>query len=498
MRTWVFTVTGALAGALFALSLAAAPAAAQTTIRVSVGPGGVQQNHSSGFYPTVSADGRYVAFWSDADNLVPGDTNSNSDAFVRDTLAGTTVMVSVATNGAQGDGQSSYPSISADGRYVTFDSGASNLVSGDSNGLRDVFARDTVAGTTKRVSVATDGTQANKSSTFGSISADGQYVTFYSEATNLVPGDTNGKGDNFVRDTKAGGATRRISIGTSGIQGNDISGLGKSAISADGRYVAFWSRATTLVPGDTNGKDDIFVRDTVANTTTRVSLASDGAQGNGFAGSPSLSADGRYVAFGSEASNLVPDDTNEQGDIFVRDTLAGSISRVSLATSGEQANGPNSLPSISADGRYVAFTSYGSNSVSGDTNDVADVFVRDTVGNTTTRVSVATDGTQGNGFSDLGLAISADGRYVVFGSEASTLVPNDTNGQDIFMHGPLFALPAEFTFLDAATALRIAGGFSQPSPDEAARLNVEPASSGVTLFDALGIARKVAGLDANA
>jgi Tol biopolymer transport system component len=339
---------------------------------VSVASDGTQGNSHSGS-PSISADGRYVAFASYASNLVPGDTNGVMDVFVHDRLTGQTTRVSVASDGTQGNGESRYPSISADGRYVAFMSYASNLVPGDTNGKADVFVHDRLTGQTTRVSVASDGTQGNGDSWgWPSISADGRYVAFESSASNLVPGDTNGRADIFVHD-RLTGQTTRVSVASDGTQGNNSSVW--PSISADGRYVAFMSYASNLVPGDTNGALDIFVHDRLTGQTTRVSVASDGTQGNGYSWDSSISADGRYVAFESWASNLVPGDTNGKQDIFVHDRLTGQTTRVSVASDGTEGNNNSGWPSISADGRYVAFHSDASNLVPGDTNGRADVFV---------------------------------------------------------------------------------------------------------------------------
>jgi Tol biopolymer transport system component len=399
------------------------------TTRVSVASDGAQGNSGS-WCPSISADGRYVAFQSYASNLVPGDTNGVLDVFVHDRLTGQTTRVSVASDGTQGNGDSGCPSISADGRYVAFASLASNLVPGDTNGTWDVFVHDRLTGQTTRVSVASDGAQGNSGSWCPSISADGRYVAFQSYASNLVPGDTNGVLDVFVHD-RLTGQTTRVSVASDGAQGNGDSEC--PSISADGRYVAFQSYASNLVPGDTNLVRDIFVHDRLTGQTTRVSVASDGTQGNDHSRFPSISADGRYVAFASLASNLVPGDTNGKQDIFVHDRLTGQTTRVSVASGGAQGNGDSEFPSISADGRYVAFQSYASNLVPGDTNLVPDIFVHDRLTGQTTRVSVASDGTQGDSYS-FGSSISADGRYVAFASYASNLVPGDANGDiDVFI-----------------------------------------------------------------
>jgi len=358
-------------------------------------------------------------------------TTAATTTIVNDDVAPAIRRVSVATDGTQGNTYSDSPSISADGRYVAFYSDASNLVSGDTNDTRDIFVKDLQTGTTQRISVASDGTQGNNSSLYPSISADGRYVAFESEATNLVSGDTNDTGDIFVKDLQTG-TTSRISVASDGTQGNNSSLY--PSISADGHYVAFWSGASNLVSGDTNDTGDIFVKDLQTGTTQRISVASDGTQGNNSSLYPSISADGRYVAFDSSASNLVSGDTNNSTDIFVKDLQTGTTSRISVASDGTQGNNSSLYPSISADGRYVAFESSASNLVSGDTNVVPDIFVKDLQTGTIKRISVASDGTQGNNYSG-GPSISADGGYVAFYSLASNLVSGDTNNStDIFVY----------------------------------------------------------------
>jgi Tol biopolymer transport system component len=419
----------ALAASIVLLLAAPGLAAGGSTTRVSVSSRERQGNDIS-VQSSISADGRYVAFISYASNLVAGDTNGTWDVFVRDTAKGKTIRVSVSSAGAEANDESFLPSISADGRYVAFHSFASNLVAGDTNALPDVFVRDILKGRTTRVSVSSRERQGNGASYDPSISADGRYVAFHSEASNLVPGDTNGRGDIFVRDILEG-RTILVSVSSGELEGNGVSSA--PSISADGRYVAFQSEASNLVAGDTNALPDVFVRDILKGRTTRVSVSSGELEGNGASSAPSVSADGRYVAFHSEASNLVPGDTNGWGDIFVRDTAKGRTIRVSLSSAGGQANSDSFLPSISADGRYVAFGSYASTLVAGDTNGWGDIFVRDTAKGRTIRVSLSSEGGQGNLGSDWA-SISADGRYVAFSSEASNLVAGDTNGWgDIFV-----------------------------------------------------------------
>jgi Tol biopolymer transport system component len=443
---WCGRRVGVLVVGVVALwaSAVAAPAGA-VTVRVSVSSAGVQGNDVS-FSAAVSADGRYVAFSSAAGNLVAGDTNGVVDVFVRDLGTGTTRRVSVSSAGVQGNGGSGvgFPGvvISADGRYVAFVSTASNLVAGDTNGVEDIFVRDVVAGTTRRVSVASGGAQATcgqvTCSEAPAISADGRFVAFFSFASNLVAGDTNGAPDVFVRNLAAG-TTGRVSVSSGrGVQGNGASEYG-TAISADGRFVAFGSSASNLVVGDTNRQADVFVRDRAMARTGRVSVASGrGVQGNGDSSLPAISADGRFVVFSSSASNLVVGDTNRSSDVFVRDRAKATTRRVSLSSAGVQGNGNSGFNvAISADGRFVTFDSHASNLVAGDTNLYTDIFLRDRTTGITQRVSVSSTGLQAGGPSG-DPAISADGHYIAFGSNAGNLVASDTNSvADVFVRGPL-------------------------------------------------------------
>jgi Tol biopolymer transport system component len=430
-------LVGGLAAPLVLLALLSAPANAYPrpgiTERVSVASDGAEANSGS-LDSAISAEGRHIAFWSEASNLVPGDTNGVYDVFVRDRATGRTTRVSVASDGAEGSGNSYDPAISADGRHVAFLSQSSNLVPGDTNGVQDVFVHDREDGITERVSVASDGAEGDRISALCAISADGRYVTFHSTATNLVPGDTNAAHDVFVHDRETG-ITERVSVSSDGAEGNGISLA--PAISADGRYVAFYSAAFNLVSGDANGVNDVFVHDRETGITERVSVSSDGSGGNAGSLVPAISADGRYVAFYSSAFNLVPGDTNGVStDIFVHDRGTETTERVSVASDGTEANASSDFPAISADGRHVAFYSPASNLVAGDTN-ARDVFVHDRATAETRLVSVASDGAQANAsiISSYTPAISADGRHVGFQAPASNLVPGDSNGfRDVFVH----------------------------------------------------------------
>jgi hypothetical protein len=424
-----------------ALALPAAAASPPSTTRVSVSSGGAQGDRDT-YAAGISADGRFILLSSQARNLVPGDTNDRWDVFVRDRSSGVTERVSVSTGGAQAQpgsdpwGGSTAGGMSASGRYVVFQSDAKNLVPGDTNRTEDVFLHDRASGVTTRVSVSSTGSQANGPSSFATISADGRYVAFQSMASNLVRGDTNGLSDVFVRDL-ATGKTTRVSINSRGRQARCNLAYCEStepALSAHGRYVAFESSATNLVPHDTNRLADVFVRDRRTGKTTRVSVDSRGRQGGGDrtnngSNAPAISANGRYVVFHSADSNLVRGDTNRVFDIFVHDRRTGRTIRVSVSSSGAQANQESlGAASISSDGRYVAFTSLASNLVAGDANEITDVFLRDLAAGTTTLASLGQAGNQGDDASSAtGVAFSASDRYLAFSSWAANLVAGDTN-----------------------------------------------------------------------
>jgi Tol biopolymer transport system component len=558
--------------------------------------GGVTDGNSSN--PTISADGRYVAFESVATNLIAGDLNGSvSDVFVRDRVLNTTTLISRSTTGAQGNGRSSHPYISGDGRYVTFTSVATNLASGATNGKEQVYLYDRQTGRTSLVSHIPTGAAGNNNSLQPSIAYDGSFVAFHSVATDLVSGDNNGKADVFLYDRAADTLTR-IS-GTAPVTGDStdasisadgstiafacllpsaanpavnqtdvyfylrasatyvlasVSGAGMRgdassdwpSLSADGRFVAFGSDATNLVVGDNNADRDIFVRDRVAGTTIRVNVGSDGvAPGGSFPNGPevrsylsgdgryvalnssgglvpgaagtlaaylrdtkafttgwitrganfasvlptghgAISPDGRYVGFISLANNLVANDTNGTADVFLRDRFAGTTTRVSVSSDGSQGNADSLVRhsvGVTADGTVV-FDSDASNLVADDSNHVPDVFVHDASTGHTLRMSVRSDGSQSNGGGWDG-RISSDGRYVVFDSDATDLVPTDTNGAtDIFVRDRVagtttrvsvsstgvegngtslygqVAITGDVAFQSAATNLVVAPGFA--------------------------------------
>jgi len=343
--------------------------------RVSVATGGSEANADSGqFGLSISGDGRFVAFASSASNLVAGDNNATDDIFVRDRQLGTTTRVSVDSQGAEGNDISSFPSICADGSWVAFASFASNLVAGDTNQSCDCFVHHLQTGATERVSVSSSGAQAGSSSVGPQLSADGRFVAFASYASNLVSGDTNNDIDIFVRDRQIG-STQLVSLSSAGAQALGASNA--PMISGDGRYVIFTSTASNLVGGDTNALADVFLHDLQTGQTELASVGLAGAQANGESYPTGLSDDGRYVLLFSWASNLVPADSGGFADLILRDRLNGTNTRLSLDTIGVQANANAGLGSLSRDGRFATWTSVASNLVAGDTNNFSDVFLRD-------------------------------------------------------------------------------------------------------------------------
>ncbi len=438
-------ITAAAITALALTVLPPSPAGAassrvQLTGIASVTPGGYAGSDAS-TVPDVSADGRYIAFRSAAPNLVAGDTNGMRDIFVRDTLGSVTRRVSVASDGTQANGQSGAPTISDDGRFVAFESNATNLVANDTNGVNDIFRHDLWTGETVMVSVSSVFVAGNGDSNNPDITADGGSVVFDSAATNLVIGDSNAKRDVFIRNVSLSGTSRLSVTSANGqLTGDSIT----PAITGGGRYVAFRS-TTNQIGSDTNNLPDIFVRDRTAETTERVSVTDGEANANGQSNNPDISDDGRYVVFDSTGTNLVSGDTNSATDVFMRDRTGGTTTRLSVSTSEAQGTGASSNPSISGDADRIAFTSAAPNLSSFDTNGQTDAFVRDRSAGTTARQSVTSKGAETSGTSATP-AISTDGKTTTFSTTATGLGVGDTNSaadvwwKSSYERGPLGAL----------------------------------------------------------
>jgi len=421
-------VSARLAFAIVVALVAGSVVRAQQTTRVSVDGAGAEATGPSS-YSWTSADGQVFAFQSAATNLVAGDTNGFPDVFVRDRANGTTTRVSVDSAGTESNGLSNQSALSADGTVVAFCSYASNLVAGDTNGFSDVFVHDLATGATERANVDSSGGEANYNSFDGVLSSDGRFVAFTSHAWNLVASDTNQWADTFVRD-RATGITERVSVDSAGAE-SDGPSYGPS-FSADGRFVAFQSYATNLVTGDTNAVSDIFVHDRTTGVTERVSVDSSGVQANNWNNSPAISADGNVVAWVSKATNLVAGDRNHHYDIFVHDRTTGTTDCASVDSAGNEGDGDSGVnlghaPALSTDGRLVAFESDATNLVAGDTNGARDVFVHDRASGATERVSVDASGGEGDRASGFD-SMTPDGRSVSFTSDATNLVASDTNG----------------------------------------------------------------------
>jgi Tol biopolymer transport system component len=403
------------------------------TWRVSEASAEWEANEASA-EPSVAGEGTYLAFSSTADNLVERDFNAVEDIFVHNHVKGVTTRVSVSSLGTEGNAASRQASISADARCVAFASMADNLVGGDTNRVEDVFVHDRALGWTTKVSVSSAGGAGDGASQGPSISADGWLVAFSSAADNLVANDTNGREDVFLHNRRTG-ETIRISEGASGIQGNGPST--QPTISADGTRIAFVSGADNLVVGDTNGREDVFVKRLDSGWIERASVSSSLEEGDDASAGPKLSANAQYVVFSSTSGNLVPGDTNETADVFVHDLEAGKTTRVSTDSAGIEGNNASHTPAISAGGRYISYTSLADNLVVGDSNGVADIFVHDRLKGTTKRVSVNGSDQEGNAASQAG-AVSGNGRYIAFVSDADNLVDGDANSKaDTFVYDHL-------------------------------------------------------------
>ncbi|MBV8878419.1 MAG: PD40 domain-containing protein [Planctomycetaceae bacterium] len=409
------------------------------TARVSLNSAGVPANLEC-IDPAVSADGRFLAFVSLATNLSPVPTNGVKQVYVRDLVLGVTEMVSVNNNGDAGTADSRRPTLSADGSLVAFQSDAPNLVPADFNGKRDVFLRKRNEGKTVRVSEADGGGDADDESLRPMISGNGQFVVFSSLATNLTSASTGGQ-QIFRRDLTLD-ITELVSVSTTGGEAGGDSD--EPSISFDGSRVAFRSNADDLtLDPHTTGSLEVYVRDLSGATTVRISFAlALGTEPDGDSLTPAISGDGTRVAFVSRATNLVVSDINGPvQDIYVRDVAGGAILLASRHSSGPQGSKGSDRPVLSHDGRFLAFVSDAPNLVDDDINQLSDVFWRDLASGRTIRLSSSTGNAGGNlasGDQDFP-ALTGDGSVAYFGSDSTNLIGQDINGiRDIYGRGPLY------------------------------------------------------------
>lgn len=372
----------------------------------------------------LSADGLKVAFVSSAYNLVANDMATNAGIFVKDLVTGTVVRASVDASGERPVGATAdfgKIGLSTDGTEVVFASSATYLVASDTNSTWDIFVKDLTTGAMTRISTDSSGVQANGGSFNPVFSADGSKVAFSSTASNLVAGDTNNDWDTFVKDLTTGEVTR---VSTDALGNQTGSGwFDQPTISADGAKVAFSSGSAALVAGDHNGVSDIFVKNLTTGAVVRVNTDAQGNEANAGALGAVFSPDGTKVAFYSDASNLVTGDTNQRADIFVKDLFTGAIIRVTTDAQGNQAlpsvGGGVILPVFWGDGSKIAFYSDASNLVPGDANGFGDIFLKDLTTGAIERISVTASGGQVNGTTSQYLSLSADGDKAVFSSLAN-------------------------------------------------------------------------------
>lgn len=380
-----------------------------------------------GSYLDSSQDGRFIVFASTATNLVSPSTNGQRQIFVKDRLTNTTTLVSVSSSGVQGNSTSMRSKISSNGRFVVFASRATNLVANDTNGDYDIFVRDLTSNTTQLVSKNAAGVYGNEGSDQPDISSDGQYVVFVSSATNLVSSPTSTFSQAYIKNLSTGDI-KVVSQSSSGVAANATSSY--LSISCEGRFVVFQSSANNLVSGDINSpaKGRIYIVD-MLKPINPMYIKGDADQGMAY---PSISCSGNYISFVSMSSNIVTGDTNGFADTFVYDRINATFERVSVDSAGNEGNGGTSTDyvRVSDDGKLVVFHSNATNMVSGDTNGVSDIFLRNRQAGTTELISRDASGVIGNGAS-LNSIMSPDGRYVIYTSRATNLVSgfgNSTSG----------------------------------------------------------------------
>lgn len=406
---------------------------------VSSSSSGIAANQNSSA-PIFSPDGNTVYFLSNANNLVSNDTNGWGDIFAKNLQTGEVTLLSTAADGSLANNGLIDFQLSADGSKLVFSSYASNLVSNDTNQNVDVFVKDIATGEVTRVSTDANGSQLNASSFGANISADGTKVTFLSNASNLVPNDTNGKTDIFIKDLLTGEVAR---VNTDS-QGNQAafptvgysSALAVTNISADGTKVAFLSPQSNLVANDTNGSGDLFIKDLVSGETVRVNTSSSGKQavGNYSVSGGEFSPDGTKIIFTTDANNLVAADTDDQQDIFIKDLITGRLTLVSTSSTGENSSGANAH--FSADGNTIYFSSQASNldpivaQTNRDANSSA-VYSKNLLTGQVTLLTINQLGELPQGFIN-SFDVTSDGKKIVFNTYGN-LSGDALNHENIFI-----------------------------------------------------------------
>jgi hypothetical protein len=424
--------------------------------------------------PSISADGRYVAFESTAKNLVPNDTNGVTDIFVHDRQIGQTTRVSVTHNGGQANGASFEAAISGDGRFVSYSSKATNLVAnpiyppkidcGDTSGHErnpsiQVYLYDRQTGAVTQASVNNQGVSANCRSWLSDISGDGTYVVYGSHATNLVdPPKNNKKRDTYIYNR----ITKQVRYANLTPQGTrPDQGAGLVDISSSGRYVTFNTKSGLFDPIDNNKTFDVILLDQQTNQTKLISLNESGRVGPEISHYSDVNTNGQYVVF-QTLNQLTSEDRNNVTDIYLRDIVNNQTILITSPNSGQQANGNSRSGKLSGDGRYVTFISSANNLVANDTNGTEDLFMRDMTNGQITRLSVTLSGAQTSGSLNGTHAISTDGTFVAFSSSANNLVSGDNNGKpDVFVRslGPAQPLPT-------STSTTIPENTTTPTPTD--------------------------------
>ncbi len=418
-----------------ALSCASSLAAQSTALVSATGVGG-PGNGRSWLSPTGSAvtpDGRWVVFHSDASNLTNTNSPGQTDVYIRDLTSGGTERISVGGAGGEPNGPSTNGSVSNDGRYVVFQSEAQNLAVGDTNLSSDIFLRDRQLGITTIISVSTGGSIGNAASFNPVISGDGLFIAYASAASNLILNDPNGKVDVFVRNL-ATGQTRMVTVLSGGADGDSD----QPTISGDGRFIAFRSAATNLVAGDLGGFNDIFVRDMTGTSFELVSVSTLGAQADGPSDLPSISADGSRIVFTSTAANLAIPGAPTL-NVHLRDRNAGSTTLLNVGPSGVS-NLAATRPRISKNGEYVSFLSQSNNLTPGHSGAATDAFALQLSTGVIQRASppITPEPSEPNSNILENGGISDDGRFIAFSTPASNLVAGDAGSlEDVFARDQL-------------------------------------------------------------